>query len=478
MKKRINKFVFICLFVACMSFLKNVYAAAINISGESSTSPSSTINVSIGGSFTGRVDVTVSNGSGNKSIWIENSTVTIPVTVGSSGTTTISAVVQKGASDSSGNLFLNADGSLPSASKSISIVVPTPAPTPTTTPNTNNNGNSNSNGNNTSNNGGSSANNGTTTKSSNNYLSKLQVNVEGLSPNFSRTKTNYTLNVGNNISKINVTAVAEDSNSKVYISGNTDLKVGDNNVYITVTAQNGAKRTYSIIVTKSANLDDANSYLESLIIENAKISPEFSKEIFEYDCGTVGSDISSLKILAFPEIEEAKVEISGNDELIEGENEIVVKVTSKDGTTSKDYKIKVLREAAIIKDEDSMKNAEDQDTNVNIPNKSGGFVTFFKSIWYSIKANALIVIMYILIIVEFIEILYLYCKLHDINLFKKKEVVRSKYNVDISGLEKEKEKKEELFKVFKNENNEKDAKKDDSMSRKRNGREADDNNDK
>ena len=68
--------------------------------------------------------------------------------------------------------------------------------------------------------------------------------------------------------------------------------------------------------------------------------------------------------------------------------------------------------------------------------------------------------------------------MHDINLFKKKEVVRSKYNVDISGLEKEKEKKEELFKVFKNENNEKDAKKDDSMSRKRNGREADDNNDK
>ena len=62
------------------------------------------------------------------------------------------------------------------------------------------------------------------------------------------------------------------------------MKVGDNNVYITVTAQNGAKRTYSIIVTKSANLDDANSYLESLIIENAKISPEFSKEIFEYDC--------------------------------------------------------------------------------------------------------------------------------------------------------------------------------------------------
>ena len=176
MKKRINKFVFICLFVACMSVLKNVYAAAINISGESSTSPSSTVNVSIGGSFTGRVDVTVSNGSGNKSIWIENSTVTIPVTVGSSGTTTISAVAQKGASDSSGNLFLNADGSLPSASKSISIVVPTPAPTP----NTSNNGNSNNN--NTSNNGGSSANNGTTTKSSNNYLSKLQVNVEGLSP--------------------------------------------------------------------------------------------------------------------------------------------------------------------------------------------------------------------------------------------------------------------------------------------------------
>ena len=81
-----------------------------------------------------------------------------------------------------------------------------------------------------------------------------------------------------------------------------------------------------------------------------------------------------------------------------------------------------------------MKNAEDQDTNVNISNKSGEFGTFFKNIWYSIKANALIVIMYILIVVEFIEILYLYCKLHDINLFKKKEVVFE--NVPLCGFDK------------------------------------------
>ena len=62
--------------------------------------------------------------------------------------------------------------------------------------------------------------------------------------------------------------------------------------------------------------------------------------MFEYDCGVVGKSIESLKILAFGENENVKIEITGNDSLIEGENEIKVKVTSEDGTTTKEYIIK------------------------------------------------------------------------------------------------------------------------------------------
>ena len=91
---------------------------------------------------------------------------------------------------------------------------------------------------------------------------------------------------------------------------------------------------YSIIVTKTANPENSNSYLENLIVENAKLNQTFSKEVFEYTCEDVGADVETLKILAFPEIESAKVEITGNDKLVVGENNIVVKVTSVDGTTT------------------------------------------------------------------------------------------------------------------------------------------------
>ena len=105
MKKNFIKISLSCFISLCIFLMSNIYASSIAISGASSASPGSTVNVSVGGSFTGRVNVTVSNGSGNKSIWVENNTVTVPVTVGSSGTTTITAVSKEGTSDANGNDF-------------------------------------------------------------------------------------------------------------------------------------------------------------------------------------------------------------------------------------------------------------------------------------------------------------------------------------------------------------------------------------
>ena len=279
----------------------------------------------------------MSNGSGNKSIWVENNTVTVPVTVGSSGTTTITAVSEAGTSDANGN-----DLGVIRGSKSIQIVRPTPTPAPTPTPTTPSN-NTNTNSNSATKTATKSTSSSTTsTKSSNAYLSKLQINQEGLTPNFNKNKTSYAVTVGENVNDLKVTAVAEDSKSKVAISGNTGLKNGDNKVYITVTAQDGTKKVYTITVTKTGDANKSNSYLQNLIVENAILSPEFSKEVFEYDCGTVGKSVETLKILAFGENENVKIDITGNDKLSEGDNKIIVKVTSEDGTTTKEYVITCL----------------------------------------------------------------------------------------------------------------------------------------
>ena len=393
MKKNFIKISLSCFISLCIFLMGNIYASSIAVSGASSASPGNTVNVSVGGSFTGKVNVTVSNGYGNKSIWVENNTVTVPVTVGSSGTTTITAVSDDGTSDSNGNNLGVIRGS-----KSIQIVQPTPAPTPTpTTPSNNTNTNSNSATKTATKSASSST---TSTKSRNAYLSKLQINQEGLTPNFNKNKTSYAVTVGENVNDLKVTAVAEDSKSKVAISGNTGLKNGDNKVYITVTAQDGTKKVYTITVTKTGDANKSNSYLQNLIVENATLSPEFSKEIFEYDCGTVGKSVETLKILAFGENENVKIDITGNDKLSEGDNKIIVKVTSEDGTTTKEYVITVKKDSNIVEENniEEINALQDTDNDNN----------FFNKLFKKIKNNWLVCLMYIVILVQFIEIVYLY----------------------------------------------------------------------
>ncbi len=391
MKKNFIKISLSCFISLCIFLMGNIYASSIAVSGASSASPGNTVNVSVGGSFTGRVNVTVSNGSGNKSIWVENNTVTVPVTVGSSGTTTITAVSEAGTSDANGN-----DLGVIRGSKSIQIVRPTPTPAPTpTTPSNNTNSNSA-----TKTATKSTSSSTTSTKSSNAHLSKLQINQEGLTPNFNKNKTSYAVTVGENVNDLKVTAVAEDSKSKVAISGNTGLKNGDNKVYITVTAQDGTKKVYTITVTKTGDANKSNSYLQNLIVENATLSPEFSKEIFEYDCGTVGKSVETLKILAFGENENVKIDITGNDKLSEGDNKIIVKVTSEDGTTTKEYVITVKKDSNIVEENniEEINALQDTDNDNN----------FFNKLFKKIKNNWLVCLMYIVILVQFIEIVYLY----------------------------------------------------------------------
>lgn len=428
MKKNFIKISLSCFISLCIFLMGNIYASSIAVSGASSASPGNTVNVSVGGSFTGKVNVTVSNGYGNKSIWVENNTVTVPVTVGSSGTTIITAVSDDGTSDSNGNNLGVIRGS-----KSIQIVQPTPTPTPTT-PSNNNNSNSA-----TKAATKSTSSSTTSTKSRNAYLSKLQINQEGLTPNFNKNKTSYAVTVGENVNDLKVTAVAENSKSKVAISGNTGLKNGDNKVYITVTAQDGTKKVYTITVTKTGDANKSNSYLQNLIVENATLSPEFSKEIFEYDCGTVGKSVETLKILAFGENENVKIDITGNDKLSEGDNKIIVKVTSEDGTTTKEYVITVKKDSNIVEENniEEINALQDTDNDDN----------FFNKLFKKIKNNWLVCLMYIVILVQFIEIVYLY-KNQNVRSHKKVKEDNNIIEKNLNSDELKKSKRMSLDKEF------------------------------
>ncbi len=89
--------------------------------------------------------------------------------------------------------------------------------------------------------------------SSNNYLKGLTLSSGTLSPAFSKSVLNYTVNVPNETTTMYLTPTVEDSTATTSVSGSATLKVGSNTRKVTVTAQNGAKRTYTIKIVRAAN---------------------------------------------------------------------------------------------------------------------------------------------------------------------------------------------------------------------------------
>ena len=246
------------------------------------------------------------------------------------------------------------------------------------------------------------------TSSGNNYLKYLQLSEEGLTPYFTKNITDYAISVGENVDSIEVLARAEDSNARVEISGNTNLVDGDNIITIKVTAQNGYYRIYTIIVTKSADKEKSNAYLESLIVEGYELNRDFQSEVLEYDIGEILSTVEYLNVVAATKDKDAKIEIIGSDKLVEsGDGEVIIKITAPDGTTTKEYKIKYTVKAATQEEEseqemkDYLKDIQDSKSKKEI------VFSYLKYIWAAIKKNYLLVLMYLLILVEFIYIILL-----------------------------------------------------------------------
>lgn len=175
-------------------------------------------------------------------------------------------------------------------------------------------------------------------------LQSLRLNVEGMVPDFEIDIYDYDLTIPNelkDIKNIDVQAVAENTNAKIEIDGNENIKEGLNTIKIKVTNQ-GKSQEYKIKVTKTQNFEMANANLENLAIEYAILSPEFSNQTTRYNT-QISNEIAQLNILAIPENEQGKVEIAGNNNLKEGNNKIEIKVTAPNGFTQRTYGINVYK---------------------------------------------------------------------------------------------------------------------------------------
>lgn len=177
----------------------------------------------------------------------------------------------------------------------------------------------------------------------NTNLSILRLNREGISPEFNKDVKEYYFIADESITNLEVTAIPENVDSTVTVTGNTDFKIGKNVISIKVQSKDNTKTSeYKIYVTRTYNLDNANANLETLAIRQGTLSPEFDANVTNYKT-EIANDVNRLELLAIPQKENAKVNILGNDEMKIGSNKIEIVVTAGDGVTSKKYEIDVYR---------------------------------------------------------------------------------------------------------------------------------------
>lgn len=284
--------------ISMFAFNTSVYAASSSISVSSG-------NVYVGDSFTVSLYVTSS------AAWNVHVTSSGPV----SGCTIHQADASADALDTnrsfsatctatgegtivirlSGDVTSASDGNAVSVSGSRSVSVSKkPAPTPSPTPSQPGNNNNNNHQTNNNNNKQNSTQNDGDNKSKNNNIKNISVDGYNL---IKVDSNNYTLSVTNDVTNINVKATAEDSNSKVTGTGNHNINVGENNIEIIVTAENGSQNKINIKVTRKDGyyLEDLDSILNNNKITDINITIKSDTIITKEDLEKIKNSKKTVK---------------------------------------------------------------------------------------------------------------------------------------------------------------------------------------
>lgn len=334
---------------------------SINKSSASLTTGETTTITITASNCAGQFSISSSNTSvatvSTSSVWLDDSSTTITITTKGAGTATINIkavdVTDTDLNDITGT-------------RTCSITVSNPTPPPTNTGGSSG-GSSNTGGssNNKPSNSGTSnskPSTGTTTtkpeptKSNDSTLKALVIEGYEFNPVFEASTREYNLRVTNDITKITITPTVNNEKASYKIQGATeDLTVGKNVITIVVTAEDGTSSNYVINVIRNREGLNVNHikffYIdEKGVKQELVLNPEFSADIFEYDLGTISHLVSSLNADILANFAEAKVEVIGNENLIEGANIITVTVTmiseSEEETDEVlTYTIKVNKEA-------------------------------------------------------------------------------------------------------------------------------------
>lgn len=184
--------------------------------------------------------------------------------------------------------------------------------------------------------------------SKDNNLSSLKVDNASIIPAFDASVTNYTAEVPFSVEQLNVTAKAADSKAKVTVDS-PKLKPGAvTDVTITVTAENGDKKIYTISVKRAQDpnyVPSGENSLSGIMVDGFLLSPVFDANVTEYVIW-LPYEVERVTVSGTATSELATVKVLGGDALLPGQdNEIQVICIAENGN-QKVYTVVAKRAAA------------------------------------------------------------------------------------------------------------------------------------
>lgn len=175
-------------------------------------------------------------------------------------------------------------------------------------------------------------------KSSNNKLASLESNVGVLLPEFDSDTNNYILNIDRDVQSVQLSGSAQSARASIAGLGVVKITSDQQVANITVTAENGSKNTYSVLIQRGK---DGDSSLSDLRVKGETLNPSFDPEVTQY---TVAVPYETTQVVVEADVAKPTSTVSGigTKDLNEGDNLVTVTVTAENGSTT-DYEITIHR---------------------------------------------------------------------------------------------------------------------------------------
>lgn len=165
-----------------------------------------------------------------------------------------------------------------------------------------------------------------------NDIKLKSLTIDGYNLDFDSDTYCYNIDVSNNVDKLVINASSNNDKAKIIIDGNENLKVGRNEIKVTVEAEDGSKIIYTIYVTKKSNI----CVIKLIKITNYDLNFDCNK----YDYELKIDKEKSLKINVIPTSDKVKINIYNNENLKNGDT---ITISANDGDIDYEYHIKVLK---------------------------------------------------------------------------------------------------------------------------------------